>query len=445
MTNPPAEDDAAPLIAAAEPIASSRLGFETLVLRFGTYAYALPGTIVLARALGPSGRGSYQVAVTTSLVVLTLALAGLPQSLYRSWGSRSGAELLAVSRLVGLCFGGIATMTCVAIALLGADIFGAGTGRALLLIGCTLPIQLHAACTAVILQLESRTRAVNLATAVGGIVQTSLILGLWGIARLSVLTAAAAYAIGVSCHWILLRLALNALAPASCLFPVRATLELARSGLILQLFIVGQFLLLRIDVLLVARIAGLHELGIYSVAVTLAELVWLATDSLAHILIERTVRDEGPAALAVFVRAVRMTVLLGCGTALAAGLFAPFGIRVLYGQDFAEAAGVVSVLLPGAVMVAIWRTIGTAVVRYGSVWQQPMTALAALTINVILNLLLIDRFGSIGAAVSSTVAYGTLALAGIVWLLGRTGVRARALLPGREEFAALRRLMPDRA
>ena len=80
---------------------------------------------------------------------------------------------------------------------------------------------------------------------------------------------------------------------------------LARSGLALQVFIVTQFLLLRLDVLFVARIAGLHDVGIYAVGVTLAELVWLVTDSLMLTLFERATDPDERGAIGVFVQGAR--------------------------------------------------------------------------------------------------------------------------------------------
>jgi O-antigen/teichoic acid export membrane protein len=291
----------------------------------------------------------------------------------------------------------------------------------------------------------ARTRWVNIALGVAGFVQTSGILLLWAIGHLTVRSTATAYVIGLFVQWIVLWWAGRPLGRPAPRVPARATATLARSGLALQVFIVGQFLLLRLDVIFVARIAGLHDVGIYAVGVTLAELVWLVTDSLMLTLFERATETEERGAIAVFVPAVRMTILLGVLAALFTGALAPFGVSLLFGGDFADAAPVVAFLLPGVVAMGVWRATGPAIIRFGSLWSQPAFAALALAINIVANLVLIGPFGAAGAAISSTIAYAAVCALSVGWLLRRTGSRPANLLPGRGDLAAIVRVLPGRA
>jgi O-antigen/teichoic acid export membrane protein len=426
-------------------VASSRLGLETLVVKLGTYAYALPGSIVLARTLGPTGRGAYQVAVTASLIVLTLVLVGLPQSLFRSWGSRPSTELLAVSRLAAVALGCAGMLLCLLVASVGGSTFSGDAGDAVLMIGLTMPVQVHAGCLVVILQSAARTRWVNVAFAVAGVVQTTAILSLWVLDRLTVRSTATAYVVGLAVQWAILWWASRPVGRPEPRTPFRAALVLVRSGLALQAFIVVQFLLLRLDVLFVARISGLDEVGIYAVGVTLAELVWLVTDSLALVLIERATERDQQRAIAVFVPAVRMTILLGVVAATITGALAPFGVPILFGRAFIDAAPVVGLLLPGTVALGVWRAAGPAIVRFGSLWTQPAYAGVALAVNTALNLMLIRPLGAAGAAIASSLAYSVVGFLSVRWLLLRTGSRLSDLVPGPGDLRAIARALPGRA
>jgi O-antigen/teichoic acid export membrane protein len=418
-------------------VASSRLGLETLVVKLAIYVYALPGSVVLARTLGPSGRGAYQVAVTVSLIVLTLVLVGLPQSQFRSWGRHSAQEMLAISRLAAVVLGGVGALICVLVAR-GGDWVSTEAGRdALVIIGLTLPAQVHSACLVVVLQSAARTRSVNVAFGISGLVGTSGILLLWMLDRLTIRSTATTYAIGLVVQWAVLWGASRSFSRAVPRAPLRAAAALARSGLVLQVFIVTQFLLLRIDVLFVAELAGLHDVGIYAVGVMLAELVWLVTDSLAQVLIERATEADEPAAIGVFIPAVRMTILLGVLAAVVTGALAPLVVPKMFGREFADSAHVVALLLPGVVAMGVWRSTAPAVVRFGRLWSQPAFGVVALLINLGACVLLIEPLGAAGAALGSTVAYVVAAVLSTRWLLDRTGHRVSAILPGVDDLGAV--------
>lgn len=424
---------------ASTRVGTGRLSAETLVLRGVTYLYAFPGSVVLARTLGPDGRGGYQLAVTTSVIVLTVVLAGLPQSQFRAWGRSSPGELLSVARLAALALGGVGAVAAAGVGILGGSSFDGEVGEALLLIALTVPFQVHSACLTVLLQSSARTRWVNGANAVAGVLQTSLILALWQVKELTVLTTAVAYVVGISLQWAALAIGSRAIGRPRPLLPIAAALSLIRAGLTLQTFIVAQFLLLRIDVILLARLADLDEVGVYAVGVLLAELVWMVTDSLASALVERATHDERPAALALFVRAARVTVAIALASVALLAAAAPLGVPLVFGDDFASSAPVVLLLLPGVVGVAVWRVLSPAIVRFGRISRQPVFAACALGANVVLNLLWIPEHGAAGAAAASTVAYLLGATLSVYWLSRAAGTSASDIvLPRWTDVEALR-------
>src|SRR5207253_11297794 len=124
--------------------------------------------------------------------------------------------------------------------------------------------------------------------------------------------------------------------------------------------------------------------------------VWLVTDSLMLTLFERATEPDDRGAIAVFVPAVRMTILLGVLAALFTGALAPFCVPLFFGGDFADAAPVVAFLLPGVVAMGVWRATGPAIIRFGSLWSQPAFAALALAINIVANLVLIGPLGAAG-------------------------------------------------
>jgi O-antigen/teichoic acid export membrane protein len=139
-----------------------------------------------------------------------------------------------------------------------------------------------------------------------------------------------------------------------------------------------------------------------------------------------------------------MTILLGVAAAVLTAALAPVAVPLLFGAEFTDAAHVVALLVPGVVAMGVWRSIAPAIVRFGSLWTQPILAGSALAINVLANLALIRPFGAAGAAISSTVAYALVCVLSVRWILRRTGSRLAQLLPGRTDLGAIARALPGR-
>ena len=80
-----------------------------------------------------------------------------------------------------------------------------------------------------------------------------------------------------------------------------AACESSRHSLVLHVGMALLFLTLRVDMFLVKGILGVSALGLYSLAVALAETVMLATDSLSIALVPRqmggTIREAATTAL----------------------------------------------------------------------------------------------------------------------------------------------------
>jgi O-antigen/teichoic acid export membrane protein len=120
-------------------------------------------------------------------------------------------------------------------------------------------------------------------------------------------------------------------------------------GLRVQVATTFTFLLLRVDQLLVQRLLGFRELGLYSLAVILAELLWLVTDPFAASLLPHQVRAEGGDERRLGFATARLALAVGLVGGVAAWVLAPYAIRIAYGEAFVDAAWPFRLLLPGVV------------------------------------------------------------------------------------------------
>lgn len=202
-------------------------------------------------------------------------------------------------------------------------------------------------------------------------------------------------------------------------------------------------LYMRIDVLMLEAISGLDAVGIYGAATRVSEVWYFVPTAIAAAMAPAITAAHGrdPAGYLVNVR--RLLGLLGA-LALAAGvtlsvLSVPI-IDVLFGREFAASAPVLAVHAWAGVFVALGVGQGTWNVCEGLTRLALVRTLAGAALNVVLNLILIPRWGGLGAAVATVVSYGLSA-----YVLNAFDRRTRVIFRMQTEAILLRALFAPRA
>lgn len=212
--------------------------------------------------------------------------------------------------------------------------------------------------------------------------------------------------------------------------PVRVDLASARrmAGYSAKTHLAGVagYLHNRQDVLLLGWLAGAGAVGLYSVGVSLAELMWYVPSALGAAILAKAPRSSDVSAQDYVSRSTRISVLFMLVIASIMAVIVPLLISSVYGRPFAPAALAFYVLLPGAfadgVMRPAWSYFAS---RERIFWRE---AMGTMVLNIVLNLALIPRMGFAGAAVASSVSYLALAVMVVVEFVRETGVPAATLL-----------------
>jgi O-antigen/teichoic acid export membrane protein len=102
-------------------------------------------------------------------------------------------------------------------------------------------------------------------------------------------------------------------------------------------------------------------------------------------------------------------LLTWSGIAIAAvlALLAPWLVRFLYGEEYLQAVPVLRVSAWTGVFIALGTSSGVWIVVEGLQKYAPMRNIAGAIINVALNFLFIPRWGALGAAYATLIAYST--------------------------------------
>lgn len=198
------------------------------------------------------------------------------------------------------------------------------------------------------------------------------------------------------------------------------------------------FLIVRSDMLFVNYFLGAMEAGWYAVAVSFTDLLYLFPAAAATVLFPQvSAGQDGGGSLTL--RVSRFTLVTYGPLCLLAGLLARPLILLLYGAQFLASVTPLLWLLPGIFMMGMLNIFAQDLAGRGYPWFAVFIWVPAFLLNVVLNLLWIPRFGIVGAAWSSSLCYALLAVCHLWYFLRLTKGNLRdALLP---HFGELRRLV----
>ncbi len=203
------------------------------------------------------------------------------------------------------------------------------------------------------------------------------------------------------------------------------------------------------DLYVVALLASVASLGLYSVAVSASETLLIATQSAAITISPHVGAMERHAAAALTARCVRNNMLLSgvlCGVLFA---IAPYLVGFLYGGRFEPLVPALRVLLIGVVALSLGSPISSYFTLKLGKPEVPF-GLAAISaaVCIALAIVLVPMLGITGAAIASTVAYIGGQSVGIAVFARKASVSLRAvLIPTLDDAAfyvrAVRRVLDD--
>jgi O-antigen/teichoic acid export membrane protein len=171
-----------------------------------------------------------------------------------------------------------------------------------------------------------------------------------------------------------------------------------------------QFINYRLDMFFVNYFLGPAGVGIYSVSVGIAELLWYLPNAIGFIVFPKAASTQ-PEVMNVFIPRI-FSIALGL-TALGAFGLIFFGkqiIHLLFSSSFNSAYFPLVALLPGAVLLGGAKILSNDIAGRGYPHYNSINSGVAAILTIILDLMLIPSYGVLGAALASSVAYGVIFL-----------------------------------
>ncbi len=169
----------------------------------------------------------------------------------------------------------------------------------------------------------------------------------------------------------------------------------------------AQALVQRLDVLLLAGAVGLKEAAIYGAAsrcMIAGVFVATAVQQMVQPQLRRAVLDGDPGEVrSLYGASTTWTVLVTWPVFLAMAAFAPFVMRA-FGGGFERGGTALAILSLTMLVASGCGLVDVVLLMIGRSWLSTINTLAALVVNVVLNLALDRRYGMTGAAIAWTMA-----------------------------------------
>jgi len=398
-------------------------------------------SVLIARGLGPAGRGGYYLPVTAGMAAVTMVHLSLEAANTYFFAERrlSLSQLARNASAVALFVGPVGVVLMFAFYLVTQESVFAGVGTLEFAIAAmVLPLQLHLLWFGGILQLAKRLSRAQKALFAGAVGQLGLVVVFALADELTVTTVLVAYAASIAVPWALQLRVARGLVGIRPLFDGALARPVLSYALKLHVGMVFGFLLLRADVFLIGYYLDTAAVGIYSLAVLFAELGLMLTAPLAMAALPYQSETEIRPAGELSFRVARMNAVLALALA---GTFAAtlwLGIPVIYGERFGDAYAALVLLLPGVAALALSRPLVGWLVRQGRPWRMAAIAFGAFAMNLGLNVVFIPSMGITGASLASSLSYIAFAGAFSLWGLRVNGSSAReSLVPRRTELAQI--------
>jgi O-antigen/teichoic acid export membrane protein len=424
---------------ARRPATLTRAAAATYAVNAGAALLSLLSVLVVARSLGPAGRGELAFLIAVAMLSSHLVSLSLQEANANLAASEpdSRPALASNSVLAALALGSLAAVLVGALTHVLPALGGSVPRTLLWLALACVPLALLKQYLTLLVQADYGFTVTNASWLAGPATTVLVNSGLALAGAISVESAFAAWAGGQALGLVLLcgYVARHAgfgrpnaaLARRQASFGIRAHVG--------RLMEVGNY---RGDQWLLGATVGSHELGLYSIAVAWAELLFHLPGVLVLVQRPDLVRASAGHAVERVARVCRAGLVLAGAASVTLILAAPALCTGVFGPDFAGSIDDLRVLALGACGIVVFELLVNALTAQ----RRPLLGSAAtgvaFVLTVSLDVLLIPPFGGVGAAVATTIAYTGGGIAAALIFRRALGAPLGELRPRRADVTWLR-------
>ncbi len=361
---------------------------------------------LLARAVGPTGRGAVAAVGVYDEATTRLFNFGVPEAIgyFSKEGQATPHDLLRAARRYGLLalpFSILTALLVVAYPL--SDLEPATRVIAFLLVAWSPIMSTYGRSARMIIAGRGDLRKMSVLTLIPNTITIIVYASAWAMGYLTVPVAvgtlAAANFGGYVYVWWQLR---SERETAGTRFSITALLRYGAKALPGTLSDLANN---RLDQIIILPILGATELGYYAVAVGINFVLLQLGISMAVGTYSRVSVGDRPGRRSPAARQLRRTLIFTGTLGIGLLLVIPFVIPLLYGEAFHDSVAPAMVLVPGTIFYCLYIVAFQIANALNCPQKASTGSVVALVITVVGLLVLVPRYGIIAAAGVSTGAY----------------------------------------
>jgi O-antigen/teichoic acid export membrane protein len=393
--------------------------------------------ILSARLLGPVGRGEYAVIIIWPLGIVALLSLGINQAIAFNVGRRAFtiSEMATAATAIGSIQGALSIVIGLLVIPSALAKYPLAVRHLGIIFVLLTPVLILGTYTSNLFQGQYGLFRFNIIRVAAPLTYSVGLLGLYFTHRPSL-----DLVISVQLTAYLVALVLGSTMVLGILRPrlkwnVSAIPCLIHFGFRTQATNLASYFNQRIDQLALSLLVPPRQLGFYAVAVTLSTAVTVFPQAVGIVTFSRGSTQSIEDAKGTIGSSFRASLiwLLGCCSVLY--VLSPFLIRIVFGAAFDGSILACRILLPGAMMIGLNQVLYNGASALGRPGLPSCAEGVSMAVTAVGLYLLVPRYGYIGAAIVSSVAYTISFVLMLVLAHRLLGLSPRVLLSRGRRYA----------
>jgi O-antigen/teichoic acid export membrane protein len=363
--------------------------------------------IILSRILGAAGYGLYSSIIVVPLIVIGFTQLGIRRATMYHLGTKKLQEDNIVSAVFILLL-----ITSVFSVLISGIVFLFSESRnadpfLLTMILLTVPFVLcNVFAGGIFLGKQEILRANILNAGPTFLNLVFVILFVW-ILKLSVRGAFLGLFVGNFCMFFFVFYYIRRSYHITWKYHEGIMKSMVRLGVVFALSIFIMQLNYRVDIILLKKYSTLEQVGLYALAVQIAEQLWHIPNAIEAIVLTRSANAIDDQSVHKTVASItRVSLLFGVFGCLLIILLAPSLLPLVFGPGFKGSVPMIQGILPGVMCMVAFRILNSRLAGMGKPQVAVYSFILPLVLNVILNILWIPQYGGMGAVWATNASYG---------------------------------------
>jgi len=371
--------------------------------------------VLVARELGPEGNGYYAMAILVPTLLANFLNLGVgPATVYYvSRGEFSARQAVTGNLRLAAIVSAVGVAAMLPVLLIWGDEVFPGVPSALLYFGLiSFPLTLALSYLNTVLQGLEDFSAFNLTVLIPPYVNLIGVIIAFYLFGLGVAGALVAYIVSQLFGFLIVLLLLrkkNIVGKVWAADETRAnyTRAVLGYGWKAHLSNVITFVNYRSDIFLVNFFLSPAATGIYVIAVQISEKLWMPSQAVSTVLFPRlsAMKDRPAERLELTKKGFVLVAMITAGLSGVSAFALYQLVGPIFGDEYRDALPAFLWLIPGVVLWAGARIQANCIAASGKPEWNMYVSLIVLAINILGNIVLIPKYGLVGAAIATSLAY----------------------------------------